>query len=306
MLLNEYVALGVLGSLAAAASGFILKIIFDVSVESPSEMSYRRFANRFKRHRDENFQERDKRLLNIGFDPVATGAQSAVHFGEMEDTPVAIKRYLKTPLFNAPEESFMLEAQMLSALSHPRVIRFYGIVNEPGFQGVVLERMSQGSLKDNGARIAKDDRKVLSIAIEISEAMAYLHSLDIVHCDIIASNILLDDNDHAKLGDFGIARVIRMNGYAVPHGFCMAYMPIEMQVVGARYYHASDVFVYSLTFNGVVVNFQGPRWSDPIKLTRIRPSLEGFFRVLGDSCEYAISSRPTASCIVDRLKACSL
>lgn len=86
------------------------------------------------------------------------------------------------------------------------------------FLALVYEYMSNGSLEDwirgkgrkaNGAPLSVVER--LNVAIDIASALDYLHfdcAVPVVHCDIKPSNILLDTEMTAKVGDFGLARLL--------------------------------------------------------------------------------------------------
>ncbi|CEG39032.1 tkl protein kinase [Plasmopara halstedii] len=123
---------------------------------------------------------------------------------------------------------FVAEIRFLATLSHPKIVAFYGVAWTTPLRGdanagstnatdlqMVLEFMSGGDLRQYLARTRSDARarawgsKKLSMALDIAEAIAYLHSRQpkpILHRDLKSSNILLDSTFTAKVADFGVSR----------------------------------------------------------------------------------------------------
>lgn len=110
-------------------------------------------------------------------------------------------------------EQFLNEIRILSALSHPNLVRLCGFCCE-SYEELLLvyEFASNGTLADNVHGMASKGllwETRLSIALETARALEYLHTREppILHRDVKSSNILLDDNFHAKLADFGLSRL---------------------------------------------------------------------------------------------------
>jgi len=106
-------------------------------------------------------------------------------------------------------KGFMMEVEIWRNLRHPYICAFMGTCMHDGRPAMVLELMRGGSLhellhaQDSGPLKAE---KKGSIALEVASGLAYLHSQGIIHRDIKAANILLDEQQHAKVADFGISR----------------------------------------------------------------------------------------------------
>jgi serine/threonine protein kinase len=99
-----------------------------------------------------------------------------------------------------------IEAELMRSVSHPSVVACIGIVDEEGEFGMIMELCSGGSL-DNLIKSRPDLtlRVRVDLALDIANAMSYLHRLNVVHRDMKPGNIVLDDNMRPKITDFGLA-----------------------------------------------------------------------------------------------------
>jgi serine/threonine protein kinase len=99
-----------------------------------------------------------------------------------------------------------IEAELMRSVSHSGVVACIGIVDEEGEFGMIMELCSGGSL-DNLIKSRPDLtlRVRVDLALDIANAMSYLHRLNVVHRDMKPGNIVLDDNMRPKITDFGLA-----------------------------------------------------------------------------------------------------
>ncbi|MBN1121036.1 MAG: protein kinase [Anaerolineae bacterium] len=123
---------------------------------------------------------------------------------------VAIKVLRPEIVEQAPDlvERFRREGDILRELNHPNIVKVLDTFEESGQQVIVMEYVGGGSLSDLLRRQPQLplDRAV-GIALEVADALARAHHLDIVHRDIKPGNILLAGDGTPRLTDFGMARI---------------------------------------------------------------------------------------------------
>ena len=124
---------------------------------------------------------------------------------------VAIKKLFKQDLDDKSLADFKKEVEIMAQLRHPNVLLFMGACTDPGQMAIVTELLDGG----NGEQVLRDPSLDLSIlkrvvmALEVAQGMSWLHASkpQIIHRDLKPSNLLVDENLHVKVCDFGLSQV---------------------------------------------------------------------------------------------------
>jgi DNA-binding NarL/FixJ family response regulator/predicted Ser/Thr protein kinase len=143
---------------------------------------------------------------------IGSGAVGRVYLGRDRQTgePVAIKELMSDWVAHAPDsvERFRREGEALRKLNHPNIVKVLATLEEDGQHYLVMEYVGGGSLADLLKRQPQlPIQQVLSIGLELSDALSRAHHLEIIHRDIKPGNILLAEDGTPHLTDFGLAHL---------------------------------------------------------------------------------------------------
>lgn len=110
-------------------------------------------------------------------------------------------------------ERFNLEARLVARLSHPNIVTVHDANEQNGHLYIVMQLVDCGTLKQRLDQLLKEGRmmgidEVVSIFMQLADALAYAHEQGIIHRDIKPVNVLMDRSGRPILSDFGIAKVL--------------------------------------------------------------------------------------------------
>jgi len=239
------------------------------------------------------------------------------------DRRVAIKTILTRKL--DPEAARMItvrferEVRAVARLNHRNIVQVYDFGTEGELAYIVMEHIQGKELKDSfDANERFDLKSAFRIMIELLDALDFAHEAGIVHRDIKPGNVMIDAAGHAKLTDFGVARVADPGDQAeATRAGAMigtpAYMSPE-QIQGQKADRRSDIFSAGIIFYQFLTGqkpFEGTQFAlqqkivmeDPVWPSAIVQVPQEFDRVIARAMAKDVEQRyQTARAFADSLK----
>ncbi|KAG6792565.1 hypothetical protein POTOM_001717 [Populus tomentosa] len=188
---------------------------------------------------------------------LGSGGFGIVYKGELEDgTKIAVKRMEAGVMGSKAGDEFQAEIAVLSKVRHRHLVSLLGYSIEGNERLLVYEYMPQGALSMHLFHWKKLNleplswMRRLSIALDVARGVEYLHSLarqTFIHRDLKSSNILLGDDFHAKVSDFGLVKLApdREHSVATRLAGTFGYLAPEYAVMG-KITTKVDVFSYGV------------------------------------------------------------
>jgi len=176
---------------------------------------------------------------------------------------VALK-VLPSELVADPErrQRFVQEARAASALEHPHIAVIHEIDEAEGVSFIAMELIRGEKLSEVVARGSLPPARALEIATEIAEALARAHDKGVVHRDLKPANVMITEDGHAKIIDFGLAKLVEPLGADTMGATTFmdaptdpgkvlgtaSYMAPE-QARGGKVDHRSDIFSFGIVLH---------------------------------------------------------
>ncbi len=149
---------------------------------------------------------------------------------------------------------FEREAQLCSQLDHPNICTIYDFHEDQGVYYIAMQYVEGKNVRQLVAGRPLELRSAVSIAVQVCDALAYTHSRGIIHRDIKAGNIMVNDAGQVKVLDFGLAKLIQndfedlpstvdrsdLTEVGIPYGTATYAAP--EQAKGERADHRADIF----------------------------------------------------------------
>ncbi len=149
---------------------------------------------------------------------------------------------------------FEREAQLCSQLDHPNICTIYDFHEANGLFYIAMQNIEGKNVRQLVSGRPLDLRSAISIALQVTDALAYAHSKNIIHRDIKAGNIMVTETGQAKVLDFGLAKLLEdehekatrgqqkadITELGIPYGTATYAAP--EQAKGERADERSDIF----------------------------------------------------------------
>jgi serine/threonine protein kinase len=171
--------------------------------------NFRRFIHQTKNDRKDFYFEKKIGKYHV-LKKIGSGRYGLVKLGENKEThqKVAIKIIDKSFLDVVEKNSIITEAEVMTYLRHPNVIQLYEVIENEKEICMIMEYAAGGDLydfvcKSKGKKLKESDAKRLFQ--QIVSGVAYCHRHYIVHRDLKAENIFLDEMNNVKIGDWGFS-----------------------------------------------------------------------------------------------------
>lgn len=184
---------------------------------------------------------------------IGEGGQGAVY--KVIDTTLdreAVIKVLPPDLTDSPSNlaRFEREARLASSLDHPNICTIFGLHKVGDIHFIAMQYVEGRNVRELVGGKPLDLRQALSIAIQVTEALAAAHARGIAHRDIKARNVMVTRSGTVKVLDFGLAKLIedphtsssdpQLTEVGVPYGTSTYAAPEQAQ--GLKADHRADIF----------------------------------------------------------------
>ena len=211
---------------------------------------------------------------------IGEGPLGIVYLGYWNEKKVAIKKYISLKKHREKEAQnkisknldlkaillkFIKEINIISNLRHPNLVLFMGAsISKHNTCYLIMEYINNGNLFDFIHKVQYKKEKnyqkydlnlTTNIALEIALAIKYLHCRNITHCDLKSTNVLLDNNFHVKITDFGVSKMVNIlyeKSQEIRGKFGTTHWMAPEIMKRLKYEEASDVFSYGMILYEII------------------------------------------------------
>jgi eukaryotic-like serine/threonine-protein kinase len=135
---------------------------------------------------------------------------------------------------------FVQEAKAASALNHPNIITIHDIANENGIDFIVMEYVQGKTLDALVPRKGLRLNETVKLAIQMADALAKAHSVGIIHRDLKPTNVMVTDDGHVKVLDFGLAKLTEVSESGNEATLTLQHETEEGTIVGTVSYMSPE------------------------------------------------------------------
>ncbi len=250
---------------------------------------------------------------------IGRGQFGAVYQGVLFGSDVAVKKLLKLTDAEADTKYMKREQELLRQLAHPNIVQFIGLCAHDGFLWLISEYVANGCLSKllySNEPLSWSRR--VHFALDAMQAIAFIHSKNLMHRDLKGENLLLDKSDKVKVCDFGFARKVdkkldKLSGKKASQLTIAGtdqWMAPEV-IVGTPYGQPADVFSFGVTLTEMILRRKPeerhPRNAFDFEVEEFKQALPEdcppeFSALVIECCKYEPSQRPEAKVMVRGLK----
>ncbi|WP_372369931.1 protein kinase [Candidatus Uabimicrobium sp. HlEnr_7] len=178
---------------------------------------------------------------------------------------------IKFVLDSTTSKRFLREAKAIASLSHPHIIKIHSLDFEDDKPYIEMEYIPGCDLKEYLQAHSCTFKQKASLLLPIVEAVAYAHRKNIIHRDIKPSNILLNEEGHPYLMDFGLAKITNIENKSLTKTGMMigslGYMsPEQAEGLRRKINHLSDIYCLGSVLYFVCCGFPPIRGENPLDL----------------------------------------
>jgi serine/threonine protein kinase len=207
---------------------------------------------------------------------------------------VAIK-ILRTQVVAQDAGEFLTEAQMLVQLKHPHIVRIFEFGVEDETPYLVMEYAEQGTL---GERYPKGTRLDISLVVtymrQIGSALEYAHAQKLIHRDLKPDNLLLQNNDHILVSDFGLALIAQSSKERSQHNVSGTAHYMAPEQIRGRPVLASDQYALG------IIAYQWLTGSLPFKGSFVEVCTQHLFKTAPLVREHVPGISPAVEQVIQR------
>lgn len=170
--------------------------------------------------------------------------------------------------FSQMVERFTREGEALRRLNHPNIVKVLAAIHEGSQHFLIMEFVPGGSLADlllRQSQLPVD--QVVSIGLELSDALSRAHHLNILHRDIKPANILLAEDGTLRLTDFGLARLGELSRMTESHSILGTYSYLSPEAFeGQEVNERSDIWSFGVVLFEMLVGRLPFRGDTPFEI----------------------------------------